>query len=281
MTIEGVDYAFSQPDPAGLYAAGKRFAMRYVGPGTDDKHLHADERDQIWAAGLDIVLLAEGAENSALGGLPTGVAHANSAATAAAFLGAPDSLPIYFAVDFDVTVAQWPAVASYFRGAGSVIGNDRVGIYGGVRAMQWAARDGVAAWFFQTYAWSAGAWFAGNHVEQYHNGVQMAGGEVDLCRAVQAQYGQWTGGGDMDPSNPDFQALIYRVEALINNRPTVAGGPTAGEVNALHDKLEEIVAKTGGGVVPPIIGGPVDLTDASVAKVANATADELNQRLAQ
>ncbi len=50
-------------------------------------------------------------------------------------------------------------------------------------------------------------------------------------------------GGDMTVSDPNFQALIYRVEALIANRPTVAGGPTAGEVNQLHNKLAEIDAK--------------------------------------
>jgi hypothetical protein len=67
--------------------------------------------------------------------------------------------------------------------------------------MQWAARDGVAAWFFQTYAWSGGLWYGGNHVEQYKNGVIVAGGEVDLCRSVKAEFGQWRahgGGGEFD-----------------------------------------------------------------------------------
>jgi hypothetical protein len=47
----------------------------------------------------------------------------------------------------------------------------------------------------------------------------------------------------------DFEALIYRVEAMINNRPTVVGGPTSGEVNQLHNKLEQIAAGGGGEVV--------------------------------
>jgi GH25 family lysozyme M1 (1,4-beta-N-acetylmuramidase) len=35
----------------------------------------------------------------------------------------------------------------------------------------------------------------------------------------------------------DAQALIWRVEAILHNRPTVAGGPTQGERNDLHDAL--------------------------------------------
>ena len=208
--IEGVDYAFSQPSVTGLAAAGKRFAMRYIGPGTDDKHLHAVERDQIWAAGMQICLLAEGAANSALGGFSVGQDHGRSSLSAARALGAPDSVPIYYAVDFDVTASQWPTAAAYLIGAGSVVGKSRVGIYGGIRAMQWAARDGVASWFFQTFAWSAGQWYAGNHVEQYENDVNLAGGVVDLCRARQPNYGQWAPTGPV-PTTPGVDMYFLSV----------------------------------------------------------------------
>lgn len=214
MAIQGCDYAFSRPSPSGLFAAGLRFAMRYVGPGTDDKHLHLDERDALWAAGLGIVLLAEGTANGALYGFSAGQSHASSALSNARALGAPDSLPIYFAVDFDVTPGQWPTVVEYLGGAASVIGASRVGIYGGVRAMQWAARDRVASWFFQTFAWSYGQWYPGNHVEQYDNDVSLAGGTVDLCRAVQANYGQW--GGDDMPTSEEVAAAVwaYQINAI-------------------------------------------------------------------
>ena len=65
-----------------------------------------------------------------------------------------------------------------------------LGVYAGLRGVQWAARDGVAAWFFQTFAWSGGVWYAANHVEQYDNDVSLAGGTVDLCRAVKVNFGQ-------------------------------------------------------------------------------------------
>jgi hypothetical protein len=38
----------------------------------------------------------------------------------------------------------------------------------------------------------------------------------------------------------DAQALIWRVEAILHNRPTVTGGPTKGEKNDLHDALAAV-----------------------------------------
>jgi len=211
MTTEGVDYAFTLVDERALYAAGKRFAMRYVGPGSNSKHLHALERDRIWAAGLSIVLLSEGTALAALGGTTAGARDGLLARSAATTLGAPATTPIYPAVDFDVTASQWPLVADYLRGYAGPVGAAQTGIYGGIRAMQWAARDQVAAWFFQTYAWSSGAWYAGNHVEQYHNGVSLAGGTVDLCRAKVAAYGQWGPPGTPTPTPPedDMRSVWY------------------------------------------------------------------------
>lgn len=201
--MEGVDYAFSNPSPAGLAAAGKRFAMRYVGPGTSPKHLTVVEAEALKRAGLSLVTLVEGATGDPKGGFPVGVSHARSALAMLTARGFPTDRPMYFAIDYDTAIATWPAAREYLRGAGSVIGAGLVGVYGEYDVMTWAARDRVAAWFFQTYAWSSGQWYAGNHVEQYHNGVVLAGGTVDLCRSKQADFGQWgqsgvaaTGGND-------------------------------------------------------------------------------------
>jgi hypothetical protein len=189
--MEGVDFAFSNPSPTGLAAAGKRFAMRYVGPGTSPKHLTVAEANALKAAGLSLVTLVEGATGDPKGGFPVGVSHARSAVAMLKARGFPTDRPMYFAIDYDVSSTAWPAAREYLRGAGSVIGAGLVGIYGEYDAMVWADRDRVASWFFQTYAWSGGRWYAGNHVEQYHNGAAVAGGIVDLCRSRKADFGQW------------------------------------------------------------------------------------------
>jgi Domain of unknown function (DUF1906) len=199
----GVDYAFTTINPAQLYAAGKRFAMRYVGPGSASKHLTAAERDALWAAGLSIVLLVEGAVDDPQSGYDVGVAHARQARAAADVLGFP-KVPMYFAVDRDENATNWPPAREYLRGADSVLGEGMVGVYGERDVMVWAARDTVAAWYFQAFAWSdynqdgIVEWYPGNHVEQYRNGVALAGGTVDLCRAMQLNIGQYHPGDDMD-----------------------------------------------------------------------------------
>jgi hypothetical protein len=284
VTEEGVDYAFTVVNEEELHAAGKRFAGRYGGPGTADKHLTAAERDRLFAAGLDIMCLAEGAAGDALQGRALGVAHGQSAAAMFHALGAPDSAAIYAAVDFDCTASQWPAVANYLRGFGAGLGSPaRVGVYGGLRVMQWAARDRVASYFFQTYAWSGGAWFAGNHVEQYRNGVALAGGEVDLCRSKVANFGQWSrtppppnppNGGDVPytlRTDPDGYALIQREATTVGMKditPIKADGTT--EPNLLVQALKRVEEKLDALAAAPPGGG---LTEAQVRDIVREEID--------
>jgi hypothetical protein len=51
-------------------------------------------------------------------------------------------------------------------------------------------------------------------------------------------------------TDKDQQALIWRVHALVSNLPTVAGGPTIGEVNELHNELARIRALAEAGQAP-------------------------------
>lgn len=192
--IEGVDYAFPpHPSIPGLAEAGKRFACRYVGAGTSDKHLTPAETQDLTAFGLSIVTNVEGAANGLLGGWDTGHDWALRADAHARSCGMPVDRPIYLSVDFDCTSSQWQwYVRDALRGAAAALGGaHRVGVYGSVRVMEWARRDGVAQWFWQTYAWSDRRWAAGNHIEQYLNGVFLAGADVDLNRALVTDYGQW------------------------------------------------------------------------------------------
>jgi len=306
---EGVDYSFQRPTAAGLAAAGKRFAGRYVGPGSG-KHLDAAERDALVANGIAIFLLAEGTADGAAGGYAVGRAHAQSARAHARTLGFPDTVPIYYAVDYDITAANWPPAREYLRGACDVDGLARVGVYGDVQAMEWAQRDGVAAWFFQTLSassWSQGRVFAGNHVEQYRNGVALAGGTVDLCRAKAADFGQWPAG--QRPTNaededdmiawlgedPNGMAIVWINGSDIYYRGipdnsdetranlAKAGVTTFGDKNwawtvpggrtfdtfASPARPYVPASSEGGG------GGPVKVSDESVAAIADATADTL------
>jgi hypothetical protein len=198
MAVEGVDYADARPSPSGLYAAGKRFAVRYGGPGRDSKQLHSAELAALRAAGLDVVANAEGAADG-YRGRDAGRAWAISARDHFTALGMPADRPIYFSVDWDADSADWAAIDAALRGSAEILGAARVGVYGSYDVIAHCVAAGTARWFWQTYAWSGGRWHPRAHIQQYKNGVTVAGGSVDLNRAITADYGQWgyTGGDDM------------------------------------------------------------------------------------
>lgn len=242
MQTEGVDYAWARPTITALIAAGKRFACRYVGPGSTGKQLDPAEAAALSAAGIAVVSNAEGAADGMLGGWNVGASWAKSAHDRAMQCGMPPDRPIYLSADFDVTPAQWPKVAEALRGAASVLGPDRVGLYGGIDAIVWARRDKAARWFWQTYAWSAGRWAAGNHIEQYRNGVTLGGGTVDLNRALVADYGQWTTGDDMgtyppnlgEPPNVANDARDYPDVMLADIHAALVSGKTGWGDSSAH-----------------------------------------------
>lgn len=191
MTIEGVDYSTDIPNAAKLAAAGKRFACRYGGPGTDDKHLHASELAKLKAAGIAVVANAEGASNG-FRGYSAGKSWAQSALTMFRNLGMPEDRPIYYSVDWNATSKDWADIDNALQGAASVTGVNRVGIYGSYYTLAHAHSAGTAKWFWQTYGWSDGKQPAPyTHIYQYHNGVNVAGADCDLNRALKDDFGQW------------------------------------------------------------------------------------------
>lgn len=277
MTVEGVDYAWSRPDISQLAGAGKRFACRYGGPGSAGKQLDPAEAAALSAAGVAIVANAEGAADGLLRGWPTGAEWAQLADDHFRACGMPPGRPIYLSVDFDVQSGQWPAVRDALRGAAAAIGAGRVGVYGGRRAVEWARRDGVANWFWQTYAWSSGVWVPGNNIEQYQNGVVLAGATLDLDRAHSSDFGQWTTGDDMTPTesaqvanaNALAWASVTGADALVypNNNlgatPVNVGNPLWALLRAIAAKVDldpgeleqvkaaaEAGARAGGGLTP-------------------------------
>ena len=72
----------------------------------------------------------------------------------------------------------------------------------------------------------------------------------------------------MDVTDPNFQALIWRVETLISNAATVPAGPTKGEANVLKASL----AASGAAVdLSPVLNAIAALKasqDATAADVA-------------
>lgn len=191
-SIPGVDYAWSHPGGTALQAAGKQFACRYLSPDSS-KNLTKTEANDLAAHGVWSVVVWESTAARAKAGKTAGVADAKTASTQAVAAGMPSSRPIYFAVDFDATAADQTAINAYLDGAASVIGRDRVGIYGGYYPVKRALDAGKATWAWQTIAWSGGQWDARAVIRQ---GAQktLNGVSCDLNTATAADYGQWMPG---------------------------------------------------------------------------------------
>jgi hypothetical protein len=278
VTIEGVDYAWSRPDPAGLYAAGKRFASRYLSYDKTGKNLTAAEAEQLAAAGIAVVCNWEWRAGDAKGGFAAGAEYAAEALRQAAACGMSAGRPIYFSVDYDPAGSYGP-VDAYFRGIASVLPIAQIGAYGGYGTIDHLLGAGLIRWAWQTYAWSGGQWHHGTHVQQYRNGVEVAGGDVDLNRAMVEDFGQWTPGGSMALTEKDVTDIWqhylapegYNMHDHLLVAEQAAQDAKAGVI-ALEAKVDQILALLQGGVT---VNAKVDLTDEAVAKVADATADEI------
>lgn len=147
-----VDYAGGVPPAAAVKAAGHVGAVRYLSPprpgsGLAGKPIHRAEVADYDEHGLQLGFVWQyGKEPSdVMRGAVGGELDARSADEALKALGRA-GWPVFFAVDFDISLAQWNSTAvHYFRAAVAVLGRDRVGIYGHSRVVAWAQEDGVVA----------------------------------------------------------------------------------------------------------------------------------------
>ena len=294
MVTEGVDYAWARPDPAGLYAAGKRFASRYLSYDRTGKNLSADEAERLAAAGLAVVCNWEWHAGDARNGYDAGRTYAQEAVRQAAVCGMPAGRPIYFSVDYDPAGVYGP-IDAYFNGIASVLPVEQIGAYGGYDTINHLLGAGLIRWAWQTFAWSGGRWHPGAHVQQYRNGVVVAGGDLDLDRGMVADFGQWIpGGGEEDmadygslgpPTNePEYayahpDVMLADIHAALVTRKTGWGGEGSAspwalfqDLATLNNKLDLVLSALTSGVAVP---AKVGLTDEAIAAVADATADEI------
>lgn len=216
-SIPGVDYAWSHPGGAALKAAGAQFACRYLSPDSS-KNLTRTEAADLAAHGVWAVVVWESTAARARAGRAAGVADARTALIQATAAGMPSGRPIYFAVDFDATPGDQTLINAYLDGASSVIGRDRVGIYGGYYPVKRALDAGKATWAWQTIAWSGGQWDARAVIRQ---GAQTTvnGVSCDLNTATADDYGQWMPGKtpveeDVALSKDDLTTLVHTDNVL-------------------------------------------------------------------
>lgn len=249
MATEGLDYSWARPGGARIKAAGYRFVVRYLfEDGQGGKGIDASELADLVANGLEIVLVYEAYAASPKGGRAVGVAHAQASEREIKRLGLPAKSPVYFAIDWDAGAGEQGAVDEYLRGAASVVGMERVGVYGSADVMTRCMQNKSATWFWQTYAWSRGRVQQGIHLYQYLNG-QNLNGAVDYNRTSLDNYGQVSKAGSIasnpvpTPSNPANASGTY----------TVRAGDTLSSIASRYGTSYQELAKINGIANPNVI----------------------------
>jgi hypothetical protein len=199
---EGVDYSFDKPGPAALQAAGKTFACLYVSDSASGKNMTPAEVRALHAAGIAVVAVYQTSRGFMIGSAADGRHAATAGLALARSCGMPADRPLYFALDTEpalLSSADWSRVRAFCDGAAAVLGRGRVGVYGGLDAIERLVPD-AAPWGWQTRAWSvrdgAVVWSPKAHIQQYDlgpSGLGFAafGGTVDLDRSTRSDFGQW------------------------------------------------------------------------------------------
>lgn len=199
---EGVDYSFDKPSPAALRAAGKTFACTYVSNGPSGKNMTPTEVRALHAHGISVVTCYQTTRGFMISTAADGRRAATAGSAMASACGMPADRPIYFALDTDpagLSATDWNRVRAFCDGAAAVLGRRRVGVYGGLDAIERLV-PGVAPWGWQTRAWSARGgrvvWSPRAHILQYDLGpsglgFRAFGGTVDLDRSTRSDFGQW------------------------------------------------------------------------------------------
>jgi hypothetical protein len=189
MALKGVDIAWSRPTTAQIKAVGAHFVARYLSPDSSKNITKAEVQDYK-ANGLSVVVVWESSANRMLGGRAAGAADAKAAEIQRAAVGLPSDQVIYFACDFDAQGTQYHTINEYLRGVASVIGLNRVGIYGGYYVVENVfSAPATARYGWQTIAWSGGKWSSHANIRQ-EGGTTLSGG-ADWDTAETADYGQY------------------------------------------------------------------------------------------
>jgi hypothetical protein len=287
---EALDYSAGFPGAARIKAAGYVGAIRYIGFPGRRKCTNRAELDDFTANGLGMALVYQDGTGDWLGGYDGGRAAAGRARGHADSIGFPGDRPIYFAIDRDVVSApEFNAVVEYLRGASSVLGVDRVGVYGEYDVTVRCRSAGVASWYWQCRAWSGTPVRLDpeRHVYQRVGQVNVGGIGCDVNDVLKSDWGQHTeddvGWNDtlQDWDDPDLKgpAWVFLVQS---RKEAERAANTATEANARLDQLEakvdEIARKLdqlGGGTGTGTSGSGIDL-EALAARVAALVSQQTN-----
>jgi hypothetical protein len=204
-----IDYSVARPPAAVLKAAGVTAAGRYIGwdsvPGRASigKNISREEAGELIALGISVFLAFEYAADAPAQGAVQGTADGKLASFQLGALGAPASMGVYYAADWDVpdyapgipdtpanALAKLGPVGHYFQAVNALKPAHQVGGYGGYYVIKRLFDAGLITLGWQTIAWSGGQ--RDQRAQLYQTGSTALGGaDVDVHEGTAPDFGQW------------------------------------------------------------------------------------------
>lgn len=233
MSPQAVDFSFARPNPADLAAAGYLGALRYLAPLPNAKVITGDEIASLHANDLAVGFVWESGASRSGQGQDAGTADATTANVQADSLGVPDTVTLYFAVDFD---ADPITIDPYFRGVKGA-SKRPVGVYGSFRVVEHLLDAGLVVKAWQTAAWSHGQHSARAVLFQRADPAANPPPGCDVNDILQDDWGQW-------PANGGTVFTPEQEQLLINAATRVTeGAHHTDEFNTLKGEIEALTAK--------------------------------------
>jgi hypothetical protein len=213
MPVQVLDYSAGFPGAAAIKAAGYAGAVRYLGFPDRRKCATAAELADFTAHQIGMAGVFEDTLTTWRGGRAAGAHSASLARAHAHAIGFPPGRPLFFAVDQDVVkTGEFGQALDYLRGAGDYLGGaGMVGVYGEADVIDRARDAEVAAYFWQTAAWSRGRRTAA-HLFQHVGTVRVGGVACDTNDVLADDWGQHNfvrGGGWLMALTDAQQQQLY------------------------------------------------------------------------
>lgn len=227
-----IDFSAGLPSAAAIKRAGHSGVFLYCSPPREawmrGKQPSRGYVESLRANGIDTAFVWQYRKGGSLSagdagrGFSGGVADAVSARDYLKKIGL-DNRPVFFAVDWDITLGEWNSrVIDYFKGAASVLGKQRVGIYGHSKVIHWAMQDKVVAEVapgrvlgWQTRSWSFDELRRPVKAKGYavayqgvHNVTGPEGVKVDVNELWHGNWGQKPVGGSPPKSEGSDNTMV-------------------------------------------------------------------------
>lgn len=245
--VQVLDYSAGFPGAQAIKAAGYSGAVRYIGFPGRRKCTTAAELADFTAHGIGMALVFEDTVTDWRGGFAAGQRAGQLARTHANSIGFPTGRPIYIAIDQDVvSTGEFDTMLDYLRGANGPLGGPGMtGVYGETDVINRARAAGVAAWYWDTTAWSRGVKAPGIHLFQHVGTVTVGGIGCDINDVLLPDWGQHT----LEDTVLDWTTVLKDWDTATEAQAYVwllAARKDAGAARALAEaQAQQIAALTG------------------------------------